>query len=247
MSKEIAKVLVASPVTSYKRQVIDQFIASLGNLSYKNKEVLLFDNSPDEEMFKKLKKEKGIKVEKTPHSEGAKQAVARDRERLRQRALKEGFEYLLFLDQDIIAPSNVIERLVSNGKEVCCGLYFNYFESRLRTGEKIVEFAPVYYTWFDSGLKEIGISKQLGYGSVFPSRLVEIKKGGLGCALIHKSVLEKIKFRLEKNVAYHADFTFFKDCEKRGLQAWLDSSVLCKHIISLPKEALEEGWGQKNE
>ncbi|MBN2067527.1 MAG: hypothetical protein JW744_03605 [Candidatus Diapherotrites archaeon] len=247
MEKANPRVLIAAPVTSYKEEVIGEFLKGLQALSYKNKEILLLDNSPEEEMFNRLKKEKGIRVEKTKHLGNAKQAVARDREQLRQTALKEGFDYLLFLDQDIVAQENLVERLLEWEKQVCCGLYFNYFESRLATGEKMVDFAPVYYTWFDPEIREIGISKQLGYASVFPGRLMEIKKGGLGCCLIHKSVLEKVNFRLEQNAAYHADFAFFKDCERQGIKAWLDSSILCRHIITVPKEqAFKEGWGGKN-
>ena len=50
--------------------------------------------------------------------------IAKSRELLREKALKQGYDYLLCLDQDIIVPPNIIKKLISHNKDIISGLYF---------------------------------------------------------------------------------------------------------------------------
>ena len=106
----VPKVLVGCPISSYREDVIDQYIDSVKSLSYPNYEVLLLDNSPDNKMFDKIKGR--IPVQKTKRIEKLGEMLARDRNLLRKKLLDEGFDYFLSLEQDVIPPKDVIDMLL---------------------------------------------------------------------------------------------------------------------------------------
>ncbi len=234
------RVLVGSPVSSYKKQTIEDYLEGLRNLSYKNKEILLLDNSPDEELFKELKKEPFLKVEKTEHIENVREMVKRDRNTLRERVLNGGFDYFLSLEQDVVPPKNCIETLLSRKKPVCGGVTLNVYQTK-KGRESLWELLPATYTWAVPTHKEIGLEKRMSFADIFPSRLTRVKGCGLACVLIHRPVLEKIEFRLMKESPAYDDSLFHHDCDRKGIDVWLDSSVVCRHIISpLQGKAKEE-------
>lgn len=227
------KVLIGCPITSYKKEAMPHYLKGLKELTYKNKKVVLVDNSPDEEMFNSLKKEKWLEVEKTGQLPIIRDMLVRDRNRLREITLEQGFDYFFSLEQDVVPPSDAIERLMASNKDVCGGLYFNYKETEaMLPGNKVVKrrvFAPIAYTWADPGLKELNVTKRLSFEGVFPSRLQRIHLSGVGCMLIERKVLEKVKFRYDKKSSAFDDMYFGMDCQDNGFETWLDSRVICMH------------------
>ena len=224
---ENPKVLVGCPISSFREDVIDQYITSVKSLAYENYEVLLLDNSETDEMFKKIKNK--IPVQKTKRIEKLAEMLARDRNVLRKKVLDEGFDYFLSLEQDVIPPKDVIERLLANNKQVCSGLYLNMYATLGPNNETYTELRPVFSTWIDETQKEIRVVRNIGFQSVFPSRLMQICSGGMGCVLIAKDVLEKIFFRVEPEFKTFDDVFFYEDCYTKGIEPWLDSGVLCLH------------------
>jgi len=235
-----AKVLVGCPITSYKEQVIDQYLEGYNALSFKNKDLLLFDNSPDEKMFNRISKIKGITVEKSRHTKNVREMITRDRNELRKRTLEGGYDYFFSLEQDVIPPVNAIEKLISNRKRVCNGLYFNFFSSR-NMGENAIELVATFSTWLDPEMRELRLTRMLKFEDVFPSRLIEIYSGGIGATLIEKEVLEKIKFRYDEKVESFEDVFFYQDCYEKGIEVWLDSSIVANHLLSKWPDEVKEG------
>ena len=62
-------------------------------------------------------------------------------------------------------------------------------------------------------------------------RLIQVHKCGLGCVLIHRSVLEKIEFRYVKELEAFDDIHFSNDIIKNGFNIYADLSVVCKHLV----------------
>ncbi len=228
------RVLVGGPISSYKEKIIDEFIKGVKELNYKNKKVVLLDNSPDKKMFKRIEKVKEIEVIKTEHLQSIMEMVVRDRNKLREMVLEGKFDYFLSLEQDIIAPRNAIQKLISNNKEVCNGLYFGWVEKTIGQGKNLLERAPMFYLWFDEELKKanLKLKRQLSFEEVFPSRLLKVMDGGLGCTLIKREVLEKIKFFVDTKFKAYDDVFFCNACAEKGIDVWLDSSVVCRHLFS---------------
>ncbi len=240
---EQKRVLVGCPITSYKKDAMPHYLKGLKGLTYKNKEIVLVDNSPDEEMFKGLLKEKWLKVEKSAHLPVIRDMIVRDRNRLREIALEEDFDYFFSLEQDVVPPRDVIERLLANGKDVSSAVYFSYKEVQMVTPKGRIrrhDLAPIAYTWSDPVAKHSELQRRITFSEVFPSRLQQIHTCGVGCVLISRNVLEKVRFRYEKNAPSFDDMFFCMDCQGQGFEIWLDSRIVCMHHFGgLAKEVVE--------
>lgn len=168
-------------------------------------------------------------------------------------ALEQGFEWLMFVDDDVCIPVDTIPRLMSHGKDIISGIYY-------RRAEPI---APVMLR-FKSRYEPEWIKSWSPPGSVFEVGLV-----GAGCLLIHRRALERMApgpwflWELDKACpckrcgkeatpdekcgalegAEHdpvdplmypklsEDFAFCKRAKfAHGLTVWVDSSIICEHI-----------------
>lgn len=215
------KVLVGCPTSSYKSYCIEKYASALKSISYDNFDVLLVDNSKDNLYIKSIKS-LGIPVVKGPYNESAKQRIVDSRNILRNKVLDEGYDYLLSLEQDVIPPENIIPRLMQHNKEIVSGVYFTYQKNKgINVGLK-----PVLYK--KSGNDSLVLMSE---SDVLKPRLVEVGACGLGCVLIHRKVLEKVKFRFSKEYEGFDDVWFCYDSFNSGFKVYADTSVKCKHLI----------------
>ncbi|MBS3059810.1 MAG: hypothetical protein J4224_05310 [Candidatus Diapherotrites archaeon] len=74
----IPKILVGSPVTSLKKYSIPDYIKALNSLTYKNKELLVLDNSPEGRGLSAEFRNSGINYIKTEHAGNVRKMLARD-------------------------------------------------------------------------------------------------------------------------------------------------------------------------
>ena len=65
---------------------------------------------------------------------------------------------------------------------------------------------------------------------VFEPGLIKIAYTGAGCMFIHRSVLEKIKFRYDDEIDAWDDRWFGFDAYKNGFEIYLDNTVKCRHL-----------------
>lgn len=86
-------------------------------------------------------------------------------------ALDGGFEYLFFLDSDVIPPRDVVFRLMNHKKPWVSGMYCR------RSPPHSVPVMIKNGTWFTDFI---------------PGGMVEVDLVGAGCLLIHRSFLESI-------------------------------------------------------
>lgn len=137
-------------------------------------------------------------------------------------ALKLGFQWLFFLDDDVLIPPDTIPKLVSRGKDIISGLYYR----------RVPPIMPV--ALIDTRPKPTFIGS-FNAGDVFEVDLV-----GAGCLLIHRRVLESMKwpwfewrldrFDLPEDKKCSEDFAFCRDAKAKGHKIWLDTSVQCQHV-----------------
>lgn len=149
--------------------------------------------------------------------------------------LRHGFQWLMFLDDDVIPPGDVFARLASHNKDIVSGLY-------LRRQEPI---CPVAMT-----IAADGSSKWVTSWNP-PECLAEVDLVGAGCLLIHRRVLEGMTkpwfdWEIGRKVpegrgAMSEDYTFCLAAKKAGFKIFLDTSVRCKHV-GLGEASLEDGF-----
>ena len=166
------------------------------------------------------------------------------RETMVKTALDAGFEWIFFLDSDVILPDKCIENLFSHNLPFVCGMYkakkpggfFWGAWMKVKTPEGTEAFAPI-ATW--------------------TGRTVEVDVVGAGCMLVHRSVFGKIKetyphlplfyWAKERNPRVldemglpdplmrdvSEDFWFCLLAKKCGFHVVIDTDVKCKHISTV--------------
>ena len=143
-----------------------------------------------------------------------------------RQALDGGFEYVFFLDSDIITPRDAILRLMAHKLPIVSGLYCRRSPPHgipvmIRQGVWVQDYVP---------------------GS-----LVEVDVVGAGCLLIHRSVLEALPpsrpgspwfdwrvnmqgMGLSQEECQSEDFMFCRNAKKIGIKTFVDTSIVCKHV-----------------
>ncbi|MEK6941839.1 MAG: hypothetical protein AABW85_03210 [archaeon] len=232
------KVLIGSPVTSLKEYSIPQYIEGLKSLTYKNKELLVLDNSPDGRDLSKPFADAGIPYMKTPHTNSVREMLVRDHNFLRKKAIDEGFDYWLSLEQDIIPPPNVVESLLANKKEIASGVYFNFSHEKEDGNPK-----PDMFVTIDPLDKKFFVTRRMLFDDLWPSRLINVHVTGVGCLLIHKTVLQKLEFHFDPAISVYDDVWFCKDAQKNGFEVFLDSKVVCLHLAKFHSKELIDKLG----
>lgn len=233
------KVLVGCPTSHHKAYCLDKYVRGLNNLTYPHKEILIVENSKEDEYFNKISKL--LPTIKGSWNESARQRIVDSRNLLRKKALEEKYDYFFSLEQDIVPPPDVIERLLSHGKKIISGVYYKPFKITDLDGTPGNPFSlfnnqgkPASEMNLPLIWKKTVFKDKIEYADssfVEKPRLIEIGAAGVGCLLIHKSVLEKIKFRFDPKQKAFDDMMFAEDVANNGFRMFADTSIKCMHYV----------------
>lgn len=214
---EFPKVLLVCPTYGGKGYVLGRYVDRIKNLTYPNYEILMIDNSQGEEYFNKIKS-LGVNVLKGKWDERSKIRLTNSQNLLRDKFLEGDYEYMFMLEQDLIPPTDIIEKLMFHNKDVVGGWYYITSSPRPCLSREWtlidMKFSPVPPLMID-------MSKE---------RLMKCFLGSFGCTLIKRKVLEKIRFKVYHKFIQHADTWFYFDCEKNGFEVYTDTDLLIPHF-----------------
>jgi len=253
--RNLPKVLLSCPTSSRHSHLIDRWIKHLDSLTYPI-DVLLVDTSDNGEYFKRLKKlkvhGKKINVDRMkwePDKRHILQHLTDVREHIRRYALKNNFDFLFSLDDDIFVPKNAVQKLISRNKELV-GFYVHIYNPSARVpcvqkeggfqmnkGCYWFSFAEIdEYKKFVKKYKTNKLSLQEKHlvpfliKDKFKPDIVPVWSVGVGCLMIRRDVLEKVPFMTHDTFIWGEDNWFFQACEDKKIQFWLDTSVRPKHL-----------------
>ena len=190
-------------------------------LTYANKDVLFLDISLHEEERDRIRKE-GIPVIRDAYLPLARDRIVHSRNILREKTLNEGYDYFFSLEQDVIPPPNIIELLLKAQKKVITGVYYTTYKFFGKEKIRPLIWGPV------PGQPD---HMQFLTDEVEKPQIMQIKASGLGCILIHKSVLANIRFRVGDDSEAFDDIYFCKDLEQQKIPLYTDTTMKCKHLI----------------
>lgn len=232
----LPRILIGCPTHILKSDSLEKYVGGLDSLTYDHFDVVIEDNSPTPEYSKKIETLAEAWEKKHPGrtfrvlhsgttSDKARARLVHGRNRIRQFVLDEKYDYFLSLEQDVVPPVDVIERLLNRDMPIVSGVYLNKVT---REGEKpaLQVMAGIFYSQEEEKNK---IVRSIGFMSLFPSRLIPVAYTGLGCILIRRDVLENVSFRYQENDRACDDIYFCSDAREKGYPIYLDSSVLCAH------------------
>ncbi|MFA5142221.1 MAG: glycosyltransferase [Candidatus Woesearchaeota archaeon] len=225
------RVLIACPTYEGMSYCLTEFLDAIKSLTYSNFEVLFVDNSKTDE-YSKLIESKGYKVLRTVRFLNNRMNIVNSRNILRDRFIEGGYDYFFSVEQDVVLLPDAIERLLSHGKEIASGVYYKYKEE---CGFKV--WYPVLMTACDKEGNAIVSSepdcliRNMYSSEVEGNSLIEIEAAGLGCVMVSRKVLDKIKFRVENGKKSYDDMMFSVDVKKNGFKMYADTSLKCKHLL----------------
>lgn len=151
------------------------------------------------------------------------QSPARNRNVLIDQALEHGATHILFLDDDVIVPKDIIAKLIRHDKDIVTGLYL------LRN----FPHKPIIFSYAD----EKGACTHRFIAPDEPEGLIPIINCGLGCCLIKIEVFQTMPRpwitlgELEKD-HWCDDIAFFNRARDYGFSLFCDLSVRVGHIAS---------------
>jgi len=153
--------------------------------------------------------------------------VASNRNKLIEQFLLTDYKWLLFLDNDILPPSNVLD-MTRNNVEVCSGVYYQWILDRA---------LPTIYRIKDNHYQALD--------DVPYNTLIEIDGAGAGCLLINRVVFETIDkpyFKIEYDdkgyISTGHDLYFCDKVREAGISMYADTRMLCSHYKTIE---LKEG------
>lgn len=153
-------------------------------------------------------------------------------------AFEKNYDYIMWLDDDMLVPPDTVERLLAHNKDICSGLYFgrkNYKPLLFDITEEL-EDGETYYN-----LKNHTEYRQ--------NDLMKIDGIGFGCVLTKVSALKKIWDCPEDGIGQTCfdfigglgeDLSFGIRCRKLGIETWVDTSIKCGHLSEFT--VTEDAW-----
>lgn len=156
---------------------------------------------------------------------------ARARNNIIDAAKKAQADYVLMIDNDTVPPKDALINLLEDDKDVVVGYYahrvFNANYDGRTNACKLGEFN---YTKQYSGAELKDFRDSGNY-------VLQIHGGGLGCALIKMSVLDRLAFpyfdwtNYKNNYVLSEDLYFAENCRTSSVPIYVDTRVECGHIF----------------
>ncbi|MAG45301.1 MAG: hypothetical protein CMH63_00830 [Nanoarchaeota archaeon] len=217
------KILIGCPTSFHKEYALPEYAKALKALTYSNHDILLVDNSKDDNYKKKIEAH-GLPVIKGHWFESARDRIIASRNILRQKTLEKGYDYFFSLEQDVLPPPNILQDLLKHNKQLITAIYF---ADNVIPGQTLPQLIPLVYVLEDP--KTLSMRPLNNIELWDKQGLMEVVSAGLGCVLIHKDILKQVKFRYEKNT--FDDRWFFIDIYHKKIPVFADTSLKCKHLI----------------
>ena len=222
------KILLTCPISSNKAYILYDWIRYIKKFTYPM-DILLVDNSQTHVTSMRVAAEGINCVHVKSHNLSLREHMAQCNEISRMYAIEHGYDFIFSLECDIFPPLTIIEQLLMHQKPVTAAYYFiNMFQNT----------KPMLQQFEDDGDLKVNGSRNIDLLEGFlyvNGKLRQIHGPGIGCVLMHKSVFQKIKFRVDTKYDGHADSFLYVDLLQNNIPIFVDTSIACRHF--------NQSWG----
>ena len=167
--------------------------------------------------------------------------VATARNRIAQKALDLGTDYVLMVDNDVVLPKNALRLLLEDAREVTLGFYAHRGDDNLYHGRTCIcklrdENGNEYYHY---PLESEYTAEEMRAMAAAGETKIVVHGGGMGCALIRTEVFRKTEYPWYDWVNYgdanrgmlSEDLYFCALCRVAGIPIHADVRVGCGHML----------------
>lgn len=236
-SKKSPSVLIAAPTSNHKDYCFKEWVEMVRNIEYDNYDVFLVDNSQIIDHLETIW-EQGIQADWMDRDNmHPVDFIAKCQNHIREKILKEGWDFLLMLETDVFMEKWMLGYMVAMRLPVLNIPYFlwegektalSMQMARIDNGKKRAKMMPtdITYSIFDGTIRQMKEVIVDGETNIFAT--------GVGCSLIHRSVLEKVTFRSDlkhdqKNTATRTFPDTFFHADVANMGNYIDLSNIVKH------------------
>lgn len=219
----IPKVFISCPINKRKDYCLDEYFSRLVNYNWTDKEYFFCDNSYDKKYRFGLMEKYGFEIDYVdPREKSNVMYMCLSMNRCLDRFLKSDCDFWFINECDVMCDADVIENLYANNKMICGASYFT------GTGEDNRLCEVVFERSFGDNTNR-NITEIEGYKK-FDGKLQQVDSVGFGAVLIHRTVLENYRFRVDNaHPKDHCDTFFYIDMYERGMKVYRDNSIIAEH------------------
>jgi hypothetical protein len=222
------KILIAAPINVVKSYCLFDWLEHIKKFDYDNYDIFLVDNSPNPSFCEKIKSMGIDCVWDDPKGRETRYLLLTSSERCRVKFLAGGYDYMFSVECDIFPPLDIIQRLLAHDKDVVGTTYWTFHgsDSQLQLlsidilhkdyNTHRIESQNRYMTFEEAQLFMDGQCKP-AYAN------------GIGCILIKRWILEQIPFRIDPNDSGYPDSFFHQDLWMKGIENFIDTSIIPLH------------------
>lgn len=219
------KVLVVSPTYKGKDYIFKENFEAIKRLTYPNFDYVYIDNTSDLSYYLKLRR-RGAKVVHVPRGANSRQALCNAQNKARELCLEGGFDYLMFVESDIIPHPDSIQILMQHHVPVCGATYFIGHE---------VKVPCIFFKTFKPEHNSMGtrlISLQ-EVPSFLNTGLRKIHGMGLGCTLIRRDIVKDYVYWYDERFDNkHSDVYFYMELDNNHVGVYVDTNLIVEHVPS---------------
>ena len=223
------RILLVSPISEYKDYVLHTWIPYIKSLqkSYNSGivslDIMLCDNSQNAAYHKQLARKFKVPImHVNPNFKNSRQFICESRNRLRDYFLRGEWNYMLDLECDIFAHPNFLTELIGHKKKIVSFPYMIGAASQTTPMLNMVD------TSHDSPCDSRNVSMEEMF--LMAGKVVPVFNPGLGCTLIHRSIIENFQFRWDEEIMFHDDSFFAEDIYKAGIDWYCDFTHFLRHL-----------------
>jgi hypothetical protein len=218
------KVLVGCPINKVKHYSLSSIVEVVSNLTYGNYEVFFSDNSDDFSYHRQVYRQTGIETMhvKNEIPDNPMCGIAQSQNQIRTKFLYGNFSHLMFIEEDVIPPLEIIELLISHRRAVASAPYYIGLGSESQIAMMGLEEFP-----------ESPVNRLIPFEESFlkiKGEIIPTKGCGVGCCLISRTVMEQVSFGIDRRKRFIPSDTYlYYDLHMMGIPLYLDTSIICKH------------------
>jgi len=146
---------------------------------------------------------------------------------IREAVFRHKADFMFHVESDVLCPIDTLQKLYLNKKRCVGGWYMLDVGSSRH---------PIHQPWHEDEIFSFQYSLSHCWRYHLKPGVQKTGLIGVGCVLIKKSLLKRIRFRHDPTIPVAPDTNFSKDCKDLGVQWWVNNDLLCYHMNDL-------GWG----
>lgn len=157
------------------------------------------------------------------------------RNRIADNALKNGSDYVLMVDNDVVLPEDAVINHLDQQVDVCLGYYAHRDADNIYRGRTSV----CKLGWYNYPLESEYTAKEMQDLRDAGQYKVQIHGGGMGCAFINTDVFRRIPYPWYDWVNYNdanrgmlsEDLYFCEQCKAYNIPVYTDTRIGCGHMM----------------